>query len=193
MTYNPNKKPIQQSRRQELSMDDDWIKEFLHKTQVGHIGTRDGNQPFVVPTSFWYSPEHHEIYFHSNAVGRLRFNADTYPEACFECYLSGRLLPSNLALEKSFQYACVIAFGKVRVIQEQEQKRKVLNGLLNKYFDAMESGKDYRPITDNELKQTSVYAIKVESWSGKRNWPERADQAEEDEWPDLDPKWFEFY
>ena len=193
MTYNPNKKPIQQSRRQELNMDDDWIKEFLNKNQVGHIGTRDGNQPFVVPTSFWYSPEHHEIYFHSNAVGRLRFNADTYPEACFECYSSGRLLPSNLALEKSFQYACVIAFGKVRVIQEQEQKRKVLNGLLNKYFGAMESGKDYRPITDNELKQTSVYAIKVESWSGKRNWPERADQAEEDEWPDLDPKWFEFY
>ena len=193
MTYNPNKKPIQQSRRQELNMDDDWIKEFLNKNQVGHIGTRDGDQPFVVPTSFWYSPEHHEIYFHSNAVGRLRFNADTYPEACFECYSSGRLLPSNLALEKSFQYACVIAFGKVRVIQEQEQKRKVLNGLLNKYFGAMESGKDYRPITDNELKQTSVYAIKVESWSGKRNWPERADQAEEDEWPDLDPKWFEFY
>jgi len=193
MTYNPNKKPIQQSRRQELNMDDDWIKEFLNKNQVGHIGTRDGDQPFVVPTSFWYSPEHHEIYFHSNAVGRLRFNADTYPEACFECYSSGRLLPSNLALEKSFQYACVIAFGKVRVIQEQEQKRKVLNGLLNKYFGAMESGRDYRPITDNELKQTSVYAIKVESWSGKRNWPERADQAEEDEWPDLDPKWFEFY
>ena len=193
MTYNPNKKPIQQSRRQELNMDDDWIKEFLNKNQVGHIGTRDGDQPFVVPTSFWYSPEHHEIYFHSNAVGRLRFNAETYPEACFECYSSGRLLPSNLALEKSFQYACVIAFGKVRVIQEQEQKRKVLNGLLNKYFGAMESGKDYRPITDNELKQTSVYAIKVESWSGKRNWPERADQAEEDEWPDLDPKWFEFY
>jgi len=33
------------------------------------------------------------------------------------------------------------------------------------------------------LKRTSVYAIRVESWSGKQNWPERADQS--DEWPAL--------
>ena len=57
----------------------------------------------------------------------------------------------------------------------------------------MRSGEDYRPITDNELKRTSVYGIKIESWSGIRNWEERADQAENNEWPDLDPKWFEFY
>ena len=66
-------------------------------------------------------------------------------------------------------------------------------GLLQKYFGEMDSGKDYRPITNNEMKQTSVYRIKIDHWSGKRNWPERADQAEEGEWPDLDPKWFEFY
>ena len=193
MTYNHNKKPINQSRRQNLSMDDDWIKEFLHKTQVGHIGTRDGDQPFIIPTSFWYSQVNHEIYFHSNAVGRLRFNSDNFPEVCFECFKSGRLLPSYIALEVSFQYECVIAFGKVKVVENLDEKRSILNGLLKKYFGAMESGKDYRPITDNELKQTSVYAIKVESWSGKRNWPERAEQAEEGEWPDLDQKWFEFY
>ena len=73
------------------------------------------------------------------------------------------------------------------------EKRNVLNGLLQKYFGKMESGKDYRPITDEELKQTSVYGIKIDSWSGKRNWEAHADQAEEGEWPELDPKWFEFY
>jgi len=81
----------------------------------------------------------------------------------------------------------------VQVIQSLDEKRKKLNGLLQKYFGEMKSGQDYRPITDNELKQTSVYWIKIYHWSGKRNWPERADQAEEGEWPDLDPKWFEFY
>ena len=193
MTYNPNKKSINQSRRKSLEMDDDWIAQFLDKIQVGHISTRDGNQPFINPTSFLYDKDNHEIYFHSNAYGRMRFNADNNPEACFECFKSGRLLPSNLALEVSFQYECVIAYGKIRVINAMNEKRTMLNGLLKKYFGEMESRKDYRPITDNELKQTSVYAIKVESWSGKRNWPERAEQAEEGEWPDLDPKWFEVY
>jgi len=74
-----------------------------------------------------------------------------------------------------------------------DEKRDVLQGLLHKYFGEMQSGKDYRPITDQELKQTSVYGIKINSWSGKRNWEDRAEQAEEGEWPDLDPKWFDLY
>tara|TARA_B100000749_G_scaffold225649_1_gene181150 strand:- start:9076 stop:9657 length:582 start_codon:yes stop_codon:yes gene_type:complete len=193
MNYNPNNRPINQSRRPKLDMDDEWNAKFLNKIKVGHISTRDGNQPFINPTSFWYSKEDHEIYFHSNAVGRMRFNAENNPETCFECYRSGRLLPSNLALEVSFQYECVIAFGRIRVIEDIDEKRGVLNELLQKYFGEMRSGEDYRPITNNELKRTSVYGIKIESWSGIRNWEERADQAEDNEWPDLDPKWFEFY
>ena len=193
MNYNPNNRPINQSRRPKLDMDDEWNAKFLNKIRVGHISTRDGNQPFINPTSFWYSKEDHEIYFHSNAVGRMRFNAENNPETCFECYRSGRLLPSNLALEVSFQYECVIAFGRIRVIKGIDEKRDVLNELLQKYFGEMKSGEDYRPITDNELKRTSVYGIKIESWSGIRNWEDRADQAENNEWPDLNPKWFEFY
>ena len=193
MNYNPNNRPINQSRRPKLDMDDEWNAKFLNKIRVGHISTRDGNQPFINPTSFWYSKEDHEVYFHSNAVGRMRFNAENNPETCFECYRSGRLLPSNLALEVSFQYECVIAFGRIRVIKDIDEKRDILNELLQKYFGEMRSGEDYRPITDNELKRTSVYGIKIESWSGIRNWEDRADQAENNEWPDLDPKWFEFY
>ena len=47
--------------------------------------------------------------------------------------------------------------------------------------------------SDEELKQTSVYGIKVDAWNGKRNWMNKADQAENGEWPDLDPKWFDYY
>ena len=46
----------------------------------------------------------------------------------------------------------VIAYGKIRVIENMDEKRDVLYGLLQKYFGVMKSGKDYRPITDNELK-----------------------------------------
>jgi nitroimidazol reductase NimA-like FMN-containing flavoprotein (pyridoxamine 5'-phosphate oxidase superfamily) len=67
--------------------------------------------------------------------------------------------------------------------------RRVLYGLIRKYFPEMIAGKDYRKITDKELKRTSVYAIQIEEWSGKENWKDRADQS--DEWPPLDEKWFE--
>ena len=176
-----------------MEMDDNWIIEFLNKTMVGHISTLNDNQPFINPSSFFYSNNKHEIYFHSNAYGRIRFNTEQNPKVCFECFRSGRLLPSNLALEMSFQYECVIAYGDIRIINSIEEKRIVLNELLKKYFNEMQSGKDYRPITDDELKQTSVYGIKISSWSGKKNWEKQAEQAEEGEWPDLDSKWFEIY
>ena len=176
-----------------LEMDDKWIMHFLNKTQVGHFVTLDKDQPFINPSSFWYSSKNHEIYFHSNAYGRMRFNADKQLKASFECFRSGKLLPSNLALEMSFQYECVIAFGKIMVVHEIDEKKTILYGLLQKYFGDMKSGKDYRAITQKELNQTSVYRFKVKSWSGKRNWADKAEQAENNEWPDLDQKWFDFY
>ena len=48
-------------------------------------------------------------------------------------------------------------------MENMDEKRDALNGLLQKYFGEMKSGMDYRPITDEELKQTSVYGIKVDA------------------------------
>ena len=193
LSYDPNRKPINHSRVPSLEMNDKWIMKFLKQIQVGHFATKDKDQPFINPTSFWYSSKHHEIYFHSNAYGRMRHNAEEESKASFECFRSGKLLPSNLALEMSFQYECVIAFGTILVVREIDEKKEILNGLLQKYFGDMESDRDYRSVTQQELNQTSVYRFKIKNWSGKKNWEERAEQAENNEWPDLDPKWFDFY
>jgi uncharacterized protein len=80
----------------------------------------------------------------------------------------------------STEYQSVIAFGKVHVIEEAEKKRQALYGLIGKCYPTLAAGKEYRPITDQELKRTSVYAIVIESWSGKRSWPDEAEQS--DEW-----------
>jgi nitroimidazol reductase NimA-like FMN-containing flavoprotein (pyridoxamine 5'-phosphate oxidase superfamily) len=176
-------RPINQSRRPERSCDDAWTRDFLARALVGHIATHWDEQPFITPTNFWYDPERHEIYFHSNIVGRIRANCERHPEVCFEASEVGKQLPSNVALEFSVQYESVIAFGKVRILEDPAEQRRALDGLLRKYFPDMIPGEHYRPITDQELKRTSVYAITIESWSGKRNWPEKALQSPD--WPPL--------
>jgi hypothetical protein len=181
--YNLDAAPINQQRRKELVQDDQWITAFLAHASIGHIATRWDDQPFINPSTFWYDDTRHEIYFHSNIVGRTRANSERHDRVCFEASEFGKLLPSNVALEFSIQFESVIAFGSIRVLEDAEDKRRALSNLLGKYFPQMTSGKEYRPITDEELKRTSVYAISIESWSGKRNWPEQADQS--DEWPPL--------
>jgi nitroimidazol reductase NimA-like FMN-containing flavoprotein (pyridoxamine 5'-phosphate oxidase superfamily) len=187
--YSLDKTPANAQRLPKYAQDEAWIKAFLERAHIGHIATRWEQQPFITPTTFWYDPLSHAIYFHSNVVGRLRANSECYPEVCFEAFEVGKPLPSNVALEFSIQYESVIAFGKIRVLEDFEHQRRVLYGLIGKYFPRMVSGEHYRPITDTELKRTSVYAIAIESWSGKRNWKDRASQS--DEWPALAEEWFE--
>jgi nitroimidazol reductase NimA-like FMN-containing flavoprotein (pyridoxamine 5'-phosphate oxidase superfamily) len=100
----------------------------------------------------------------------------------------GKLLPSNVALEFSLQYRSVVVFGTVRLLTEPAEARRALYGLIQKYFPKMQAGREYREITDKELKRTSVYAIQIEEWSGKENWKDRALQS--DEWTPLDETWF---
>ncbi len=183
MKYDLKTMPPEKQRNPEYSRSDDWIVRFLKEADVGHIATRWDDQPFITPSIFWYDQERHEIYFHSNIVGRVRANIERHPQVCFEVSRVGNPLPSNVALEFSIQYASVIAFGKIRVIDDEVEKQRALYGLIEKYFPEMSAGKEYRPITEKELARTSAYVISIESWSGKENWKDQAEQS--DEWNPL--------
>jgi len=181
--------PTDHQRLPEYSRDDDWIRATLRQAKVGHIASTWDDQPFLNPSTFWYDEANGRTIFHSNIAGRVRANLERNPKVCLEVSELGKLLPSNVALEFSLQYRSALVFGTARVLEDPDEKRAALYGLIQKYFPEMEAGKEYRPITDKELKRTSVYSIEIDSWSGKENWKDKADQS--DEWPALDEKWFE--
>jgi nitroimidazol reductase NimA-like FMN-containing flavoprotein (pyridoxamine 5'-phosphate oxidase superfamily) len=184
-----NQPPTAFQRRPHLTKDDDWIRAFLEEAQVGHIATSVDGQPFINPTTFWYDKVNHQIVFHSNVAGRVRSNIENNSKVSLEASELGRLLPSNVALEFSLQFRSVVVFGTARIVTDPAEARRLLYGLIGKYFPKMGAGKEYREITDKELRATSIYAIQIEAWSGKENWAERADQS--DEWAPLEEKWFE--
>ena len=184
-----NQSPTAFQRLPEYKREDDWIRAFLNEARVAHIATSRDGPPFLNPTTFWFDEENRRVIFHSNIAGRVRSNIETNPKVSLEASELGKLLPSNVALEFSLQYRSVVVFGTARLITDPAEARRVLYNLIKKYFPTMSAGKEFREITDKELRATSVYAIEIESWSGKENWKDRADQS--DEWPALDEKWFE--
>jgi hypothetical protein len=181
--YSLNVTPANTQRRPANARDDEWVRAFLRRGQIAHIATRWDEQPFITPSTYWYDEARHRLIFHSNIVGRVRANSERHARVCVEISVFGRFLPSNAALEFSVQYASVVIFGEIRVLEELDEKRAALYGLIGKYFPRMTAGREYRPIADQELKRTSVYAIAIESWSGKENWPDQAEQSEA--WPSL--------
>lgn len=181
--------PAAFQRLPEYARGDDWIRAFLREAKVGHIASSFDGQPFVMANTFWYDEQKNRIVFHTNVSGRTRANIERNPKVCLEASEMGDLLPSNVALEFSLQYRSVMVFGTARVLTDLEEARAALYGLIKKYFPTMTPGREFRPITDKELKQTAVYVIEIESWSGKENWKERAEQS--DEWLPLQEEWFE--
>lgn len=181
--------PTAYQRRPHLTQNDEWIRAFLKLSQIGHIATSVDGQPFINPTTFWYDETEHQIIFHSNVAGRIRSNIESNPKVSLEASELGKFLPSNVAIEFSLQFRSVVVFGTARLVTDPAEARRLLAGLISKYFPKMTVGREYREITDKELRATSIYAIQIESWSGKENWADRADQS--DEWPALDEKWFE--
>jgi len=178
-----NESPTAFQRLSEYQRDDEWIRAFLREAKVGHIASARDGQPFLTPTTFWFDEAHHQIIFHSNVAGRIRSNIESNFRVCFEASELGKMLPSNVALEFSLQFRSVVVFGNARLIGDPEEARRVMYGLIHKYFPAMTAGREFREITNKELKRTSVYAIRIEEWSGKENWKDRADQS--DEWRPL--------
>ena len=184
-----NQSPTAFQRMPDYKRDDDWIRSFLREARVGHIASARDAQPFLNPSTFWFDEDNHRIIFHSNVAGRIRSNIEANPKVCFEASELGKMLPSNVALEFSLQFRSVIVFGTVRLITDPDEARSVLYGLIRKYFPLMTAGKEFREITEKELRSTSIYAIQIEEWSGKENWKDRADQS--DEWTQLEEMWFE--
>ncbi len=184
-----NQNPTAFQRLPEYQRDDDWICAFLREARIAHIASSRDAQPFLTPSTFWFDEEHHQVIFHSNIAGRIRSNIETNPKVCIEVSELGKMLPSNVALEFSLQYRSVVVFGTARLIGDPQEARRVLYSLIHKYFPLMTPGREFREITDKELRSTSIYAVQIEEWSGKENWKDRADQSKE--WPPLDQKWFE--
>ena len=181
-------KPTAHQRLPKYKAGEAWIRETLHHGQIAHIASLWDDQPFITPSTYFYDETHHRLIFHSNITGRVRANIERNPRVCVEISELGKMLPANVAMEFSLQYRSVMVFGTATIIEDPEEKRTFLHQVIGKYFGDMRIGVDYRPATDQELKRTSVYEIRIESWSGKDHWKEKADQS--DEWPPLSTKQF---
>jgi hypothetical protein len=169
MKIDHSTRPLAQVRRADRAVTDEgWIKEFLRRAAYGALATAVDGQPFINTNLFVYDETARAIYLHTAQVGRTQANVQANPRVCFSVSRMGRLLPAAEALEFSVEYAGVVVFGAITQLMDNAEKEHGLQLLLDKYFPHMRPGRDYRPITPDELKRTAVYRLNIEQWSGKQ-------------------------
>jgi nitroimidazol reductase NimA-like FMN-containing flavoprotein (pyridoxamine 5'-phosphate oxidase superfamily)/MOSC domain-containing protein YiiM len=161
--------PATTVRREDRAVNDEtWIKQFLHSAGVGVVATVHDGQPFINQNLFVYDEEAHAIYTHTARKGRTRANVEEHEKVSFSIMEMGRLLPADEALEFSVEYAGVVVFGTAEMVEDEAESYRALQLLLDKYAPHLHAGQHYRPSTTEEIKRTSVFRIKIETWSAKK-------------------------
>lgn len=155
-------------RRRDRAKDDAWIESFLEAAPFGFLATVADGRPFLNSNLFVYDRDARAIWVHTARTGRVRDNVQGGEPVCFSAAVMGRLLPADQALEFSVEYASVVAFGRAVVVEDDEERTRGLQLLLDNYAPHLHPGRDYRPIQPEELKRTAVYRIDVDAWSGKQ-------------------------
>ena len=156
-------------RRTDRAIEDQsQIEDLLERGNYFALATSIDDQPYQHVSLYWFDASAHRIYFHTARNGRTRSNIEANPRVSATVAEMGRLLPAKEALEFSVEYASVIIFGRARVVEQMDEARYGLQGLLDKYFPELRPGEHYRPINDDELKRTTVFALEIEEMSGKR-------------------------
>lgn len=148
-------------RRKEKLMNSEETIAILAQGEYGHLGTvgQDG-YPYSVPLNYAYSEG--SIYFHSAKTGHKVDNMRFSDKASFTVVGNYQVFPERFDTE----YDSVVVFGKVSEVIIEEEVKKGLWLLVNKYStDWQEKGKEY---IDKAWDKLSLFRLEIEEMTGKK-------------------------
>ncbi len=169
-----------QVRRADKLMTEERARETLAHGFCGRLATvgEDG-WPYCVP--LLYVCLDGEVWVHNTrAAGHLRTNVDHEARVCFEVDQAGEVFAyGRFECDSTVAYRSVIAFGRIRVVEDLAAKRRFCDALMAKYAKQdWERPKGFYP----RIELITVYAIAIERLSGK----ETPLPAASERWPAAD-------
>lgn len=155
-----------QMRRARRLMPDAAARAWLREQRVLHVATIDEDGwPYIIPLVFVYLGEEF-LYFHTGAGdGHFLRNIRRHPVVCVEASEIGPLHPGRpYACNSALVYTSVIAWGRVRIVEDEATKIWFFDRLVEKYGDPTLFEPGY-PFLDRIV----LYEMTIELLTGKRS------------------------
>jgi len=141
-------------------MDRQEAENFLKKAPVGRLATVNEGQPYIVPLNFLF--QEGKIFFHSKKKGKKITNIRKNENVCFEIDEFKEIISADRACEFTVRARSVIIYGKTKLIEDPQEKVKILEKLVEKYS----LGKA-KPFNESEVRSIIIGEIMIESMEGK--------------------------
>jgi len=138
------------------------IDAILDAMPLCHVGyVRDG-KPVVTPTLQWREGD--RVYWHGSSASRALRAADG-TDVCLTVSILDGLVLARSAFHHSVNYRSVMIFGRATAVDDPAEKvarmRTFVEGLYPGRWDGL------RPLTDQEVKATTVLSMPIDEASAK--------------------------
>lgn len=138
------------------------MEDVINRTQVCRIAMCDGDAPYVVPMNFGYRKG--QVYLHSAQEGRKLDILRKNNRVCFEVDVDHELLAADHSCRYDMRFRSVIAFGRAYLVEEEEEKRRGLDIIMEHYGEGGPHA--YREM---DFSLTQVIRIDIEEITCKAN------------------------
>lgn len=119
---------FREMRRKKQQLTDATCMELLHQCTSGVLAVLDEDgDPYAVPLS--YVCDGRKIYFHSAIQGHKLDAVRANPKVSFCVIAKDQVIPEKYTTA----YRSVIAFGTVRILEDEHQKREAIQKLALRY------------------------------------------------------------
>ena len=148
-------------RRKRQVLSNEACSEILHRGTSGVLALAgDEGYPYAVPISYVYDGE--KLYFHSAKAGHKLDAILREPKASFCVIDQDQILPE----EYTTYFRSVIAFGRIHILEDEEEKRAAIEKLALKYAPD-DSAENRRRAIDREWEPLCMLEMSIDHLSGK--------------------------
>lgn len=160
-TPQPHLIPSRSAKRAQY--DNESINAILDEALFCTISFSMDDRPFSIPTSFVRYED--KIYIHGSVGSHFIRQIEKGIPVCISVMLVDALVVAKSAFSHSVNYRSVVIFADAEKIEDPAQKAEAFEWLTNKIVP--DSWNYLRPMTDSEIRKTTVLAFALDQASAK--------------------------
>ncbi|WP_051329531.1 pyridoxamine 5'-phosphate oxidase family protein [Geminicoccus roseus] len=128
-----------------------------------HVAYVLDGQPYGTPTIHWREGD--MLYWHGSSASRMLRHLQQGAPACLTvAHLDGLVLARS-GFNHSANYRSAMCFGTARIVGDPADKERALEAIVERYFPGRQAA--LRPTTAQEVKATTVVAMRIEDAAAK--------------------------
>lgn len=138
------------------------IQDIMRHAQICRMAMTQGSIPYLIPLNFVVEGDC--LYFHSATKGKKIDILNENNNVCFEMEINAQIIAGETPCAWGMKYASVIGYGRAFFVNDQAEKIKALNLLMEKY-----AGRGNYTYPENIVRKTMIVGVKIDKLTGKKS------------------------